>query len=65
MKAIDVTMDKLTLPGVYELDGDTLKLCFPQSEKDTRPKEVKAEEKGVSLLTLKRVKDEKKEEPKK
>src|SRR5262249_33786503 len=41
-KAIDLTLTqgigkgKVVL-GIYELDGDTLKLCFPQDEKVARP----------------------------
>ena len=41
-KAIDLTLTqgigkgKVAL-GIYELDGDTLKLCFPQDEKVARP----------------------------
>jgi len=61
-KAIDILVkgDKDTL-GVYELDGDTLKLCTAPSGKMTRPTEFKADGKGTYVITLKRVKDEKKD----
>jgi len=43
------------LPGIYELEGDTLKICL-NSEGDTRPKEFKSEPKsGLTLIVCKRV----------
>lgn len=64
MKAIDIVADGKTVPGLYELDGDTLKLCIffgPTTDKVARPTEFKADGKGVAVLTLKRVKEEKKD----
>jgi uncharacterized protein (TIGR03067 family) len=42
-------------PGIYELDGDTMKLCLRASFGE-RPTEFK-EEKGAHLFTLKRVRE--------
>lgn len=49
----------LVVYGVFAIDGDTLKLCFAKEAAD-RPTELKGDvEKGVMLITLKRVKDDK------
>jgi uncharacterized protein (TIGR03067 family) len=40
---------------VYELDGDTLRICFGPRSGDERPKEVTSRDKHI-LLTLKREK---------
>ncbi len=46
-----------TAKGIYELDGDTLKLCLTSRLEKERPTELAAPEKsGLVLLTLKRVK---------
>jgi uncharacterized protein (TIGR03067 family) len=46
-----------TMEGVYEFDGENLKLCFPNNPGDPRPKEVKASpEAKTAVLTLKRPK---------
>jgi uncharacterized protein (TIGR03067 family) len=58
-RAIDTTLEKKTTAGIYELDGDTLKIALPLGDK--RPTEMKADGKGVMVMTLKRVKDEKKD----
>lgn len=63
-KGIDLIEKAGTTLGVYELDGDTLRLALAQSGSDTRPAALKANGKGVVVITLKRVKEEKKE-PKK
>jgi uncharacterized protein (TIGR03067 family) len=43
-------------PGIYELDGDTLKICF-NTEGDERPKEFKTGPKsGLTLMVCKRIK---------
>jgi uncharacterized protein (TIGR03067 family) len=64
-KAIDVTVVEgpeqfkgKTLYGVYELDGDTFKICLALDGKD-RPKKVQGAE-GNVLQVFKRVKDKEK-----
>lgn len=64
-KGIDVTVvdgpeqiKGKTLKGVYELDGDTFKICLALEGAD-RPKKVEGGE-GVVLQVFKRVKGEKK-----
>lgn len=48
--------------GLYELDGDTLKLCVTQKPGADRPAELKGDAKAfTALFTLARVKDEKKD----
>jgi uncharacterized protein (TIGR03067 family) len=59
-KAIDITESQQPTFGIYELDGDSLKICVGQNK--TRPTDLKPDNKaGHVLLTLKRVKDEKKD----
>jgi uncharacterized protein (TIGR03067 family) len=61
-KAIDATRQDgagkgKSAQGIYELDGDTLKLCLPSRLEKERPTEFAAPEKsGLILLTLKRAK---------
>ncbi|MCU0704029.1 MAG: TIGR03067 domain-containing protein [Fimbriiglobus sp.] len=68
IKTIDMTMTspgggKLeTMLGLYELDGDTLKLCITNGPGSPRPTDLKADGKGVALVTLKRVTEEKKDQ---
>jgi uncharacterized protein (TIGR03067 family) len=51
----------LVIYGLLAIDGDTLKLCFAKDGAD-RPTELKGDaEKGVMLITLKRVKADKSE----
>ena len=65
IKTIDITAEGITSPGIYEIDGDTLKFCWAEGPKGVRPEEFKADAKAlVAVFTLKRVKDEKKEEKK-
>jgi uncharacterized protein (TIGR03067 family) len=46
---------ELVVYGLFAIDGDTLKLCFAKDGAD-RPTELKGDaEKGVMLITLKRV----------
>ncbi len=49
------------LPGIYEFDGDKLKICL-NLEGNERPKEFKSEKGGGTLLQVfKKVKEEKKD----
>jgi uncharacterized protein (TIGR03067 family) len=64
-KSIDLTLTqgvgkgKVGL-GIYELDGDTLKLCFPQDENAARPTEFKSTDGSRhGLLTMRRQKNKK------
>lgn len=61
MKALDMTLEGKTIPGLYQLEGTTLTLCALPSgtpeAKLARPTEFKANGDGVFVLTLKRVKD--------
>ena len=61
VKAIDMTESGRVSPGIYELDGDTLKICLAEGANVVRPTEMKPDAKGVAVVTFKRVKDEKKE----
>jgi uncharacterized protein (TIGR03067 family) len=61
LKTIDFTGADAKLVGIYELDGDSLKLCAARGDRATRPTEFKADGKGVVIQTLKRVKEEKKD----
>jgi uncharacterized protein (TIGR03067 family) len=55
-KHIDLDWDKLVQPGIYELNGDDLKVCYDQAGK-TRPTAFKtADGDKVLLLVLKRKK---------
>jgi uncharacterized protein (TIGR03067 family) len=59
-RTMDITYEKdgekLTVPMIYELEGDTLKFChFEGSSQKGRPKELVASEKTV-LAVLKREK---------
>jgi uncharacterized protein (TIGR03067 family) len=57
-KAIDLTfgMVKEAVLGIYEVDGDTLKICFGGPGKD-RPKKMESEKgSGLLLVVLKRQK---------
>jgi uncharacterized protein (TIGR03067 family) len=55
-KAIDMEMDGGMVKGIYQLDGDTLKLAHGKAG-DPRPKEFpKKEGSGLTVATLKRQK---------
>jgi uncharacterized protein (TIGR03067 family) len=54
-----------TMLGLYELEGDTLKLCITNGPNKNRPEEIKPDGKaGVAVITFSRVKEDKKEEKK-
>jgi uncharacterized protein (TIGR03067 family) len=58
-KTIDITPanEKAAVgEGLYEISGDTLKLCVADVGVAKRPGELKAKEKGVTLITLKKEK---------
>ena len=61
-KAIDTTAQDgnfkgETVQGIYELDGDTLKLCLPNRPGADRPAKLESTEgSNLGLLTLKREK---------
>ncbi|MCA8992224.1 MAG: protein kinase [Planctomycetaceae bacterium] len=56
-KSIDMTNDGLTKPGIYDLQGDTLRICFSENT-DERPTAFDSQPNSVNdvVLTLKRVK---------
>lgn len=60
-KAIDLIAEGRTSLGIYELDGDTLKLCIAEGQNATRPEEMKPDGNRQAVVTLKRVKEEKKD----
>lgn len=61
-KAIDITDPEGDAGlGIYELDGDTLKICLVDDKNAARPTEFKVTGKKTMLFTLKRAKDEKKD----
>lgn len=65
-KGLDMTGYGHTVPALYELDGDTLTICTQtgvnEGEKFVRPEAIKADiKKDIAVMTLKRVKDEKKD----
>lgn len=65
MKTMDVSLDGTTMLAIYELDGDTLKMCIPDKPSSPRPEAFVANAKErVAVVTFKRVRDEKKEEKK-
>ncbi|MEO2091338.1 MAG: TIGR03067 domain-containing protein [Gemmataceae bacterium] len=64
-KTIDLISDGRTAPGIYELDGDTFKLCMSEGQNAIRPTEFKAGGMRTVVVTFKRVKDEEKKEEKK
>ena len=60
-KAIDMTHKGRVLPGIYELDGDSLKICVDEGDNSVRPTEMKPDCPHAAVATLKRIKDEKKD----
>jgi uncharacterized protein (TIGR03067 family) len=53
-----------TMLGLYELDGDTLKLCITNGPGKDRPAELKTDGMAIAVITFTRVKEDKKEEKK-
>jgi uncharacterized protein (TIGR03067 family) len=47
---------KQVTPGIYELTGGTLRLCFAEDELKKRPTQFKSVERGITYLELKRYK---------
>ena len=61
VKAIDMTETGRVSPGIYELDGDSLQICLAEGANAVRPTEMKPDGMRVAVVTLKRVKAEKKD----
>ena len=56
VKSIDLVQNQgRTTPGIYELDGDSLKICIAEGMNAVRPTEMKPEGLKVAVMTLKRV----------
>lgn len=61
-KSLDLIERGNPMLAIYELDGDTLKICMSEGgQKGVRPAEMKSDGKNVAVLTLKRVREEKKD----
>jgi uncharacterized protein (TIGR03067 family) len=61
VKEFDAEIQGQKIPGLYDLDGDTLKMCI--SLKMERPTEIKADSQAkIIVVTLKRVKAEEKKD---
>jgi uncharacterized protein (TIGR03067 family) len=64
-KAIDFTAEGKTVPGIYQFDGDTLRVCINEVGND-RPKEFKsAAGDSIINMVLKREPGEKSDKPRK
>ena len=61
VKAIDISSVGRTAPGIYELNGDSLKICIAEGADAVRPTVMKPDGRRIAVRTLKRVKEEKKE----
>lgn len=62
LKTIDLIDGGRTTLGLYEIDGDRLKICYSVQPRANRPEEMKSNDLGYRVVTLKRVKDEAKVE---
>jgi uncharacterized protein (TIGR03067 family) len=63
LKTIDLIREGQAAKGLYELDGDTLKLAICDGLGKDRPTELKAnKDVKVALVTFKRVKEEEKKD---
>jgi len=51
-KAVDFRYKQLGLKGIYELDGDSLKVCFHLVEGEPRPKEFSAKKGSRQALMV-------------
>ncbi len=49
-KAIDLARNENIQPGIYELEGDTLKLCWDESKRGKRPTHFATNEAGRELV---------------
>ena len=58
-KSIDLIGEVHVSPGIYELDGDKLKVCIAEGTGAIRPTEMKADGKRIAVMTFKRVKADK------
>ena len=62
-KAIDLTTadkEKMMTAAIYELDGDTLKICWSEKDPDQRPTKFASDaDSGQTMIVLKRVKKDK------
>jgi len=66
-KTIDMTIasEKEVMKGLYELDGDTFKLCIPNSPSGARPEKLEPAKEGrIPVVTMKRVVEEKEKKDK-
>lgn len=61
-KTIDLISNGRPAPGIYELDGDTFKLCMSEGNNAVRPAEFKPDGMRTVVVTFKRVKDEEKKD---
>lgn len=61
-RTIDFDLGKRTYPGLYTIDGDTLRIALSKSDRAARPATMNADGKTVAVYVYKRVKDAKKDE---
>jgi uncharacterized protein (TIGR03067 family) len=62
VKTMDISLDGQNMQAIYELDGDTMKVCIPDKPNAARPEAFVANAKDrIAVVTFKRVKDEKKD----
>lgn len=62
-KTMNMSTERGTVGAIYALDGDTLTIAVAINGRNTRPEELKADGKGVAVMTMKRVKLEEKPAP--
>ncbi|MEO2090548.1 MAG: TIGR03067 domain-containing protein, partial [Gemmataceae bacterium] len=62
-KSLDLIEKNNPMLAIYELDGDTLKICVSEGgQQGVRPAEMKSDGKNVAVITLKRVKEDEKKD---